>query len=93
MRPIRIIVNADDLGFNPAVNSAIFELIAAGRVTSATLLANGPAAEEAMAQAAATRGASFGVHLNATQFRPLTGAPALKPLLGDDGNFRAHDGN
>ena len=87
MKPVFVIVNADDLGRSEAVNSAIFELIEAGRVTSTTLLANGPAADDALDRAAGTGGASFGVHLNATQFRPLTDAPALAPLIDSEGCF------
>ena len=87
MNTVRVIVNADDLGMSERVNSAIFELIEAGRVTSTTLLTNGPSADAALRQAAKTRGASFGVHLNATQFRPLTDSPALRPLLDGDGLF------
>jgi predicted glycoside hydrolase/deacetylase ChbG (UPF0249 family) len=42
-----VIINADDLGVTPAVNRAAFDLMDRGRITSATLLANGAAVEEA----------------------------------------------
>ena len=39
---IRIIVNADDLGSTAPVNDRVFELMARGAVTSATIMANSP---------------------------------------------------
>ena len=47
MASIAIIVNADDLGMSAAVNEATFDLMSRGRISSATLLANAPAAREA----------------------------------------------
>ncbi len=46
-RRIKVILNADDLGRNEKSNAAIFDLISKGRVTSASLLANGSAFEDA----------------------------------------------
>lgn len=80
-RRLKIITNADDLGFSPEVNSAIFELMDERLVTSATIMANAPAVEEACATAARYPGRSFGVHLNLTQFKPLTGNPELSKLM------------
>jgi predicted glycoside hydrolase/deacetylase ChbG (UPF0249 family) len=84
--PIRAVVNADDLGMSDAVNDAIFELIEVRRVTSATLLANGPAIEAALERLRDFPQASFGVHLNATEFEPLVRETDLGPLL-DGGVF------
>jgi len=84
---MRLIVNADDLGASPAVNAAIFGLMAAGRVTSATIMANAPAFAEAVSRAVEFPRRSFGLHLNATQFAPLASSPDLKPLLDAAGNF------
>lgn len=85
--PVRLLVHADDLGMSHQVNEAIFAAIEAGRVSSASILANGPAVEEAAARARAFPRASFGVHLNLTEFPPLTADPALRFLLGPDGAF------
>jgi chitin disaccharide deacetylase len=71
-----VIVNADDLGISAKVNDAIFELMAARLISSATILANGPAMRDAVARLHLFPGCSFGVHLNLTQFHPLTGAAA-----------------
>jgi len=83
-----VIINADDLGISEDVNAAIFDLMERGFVTSATLIANGPAIEPALSRTQSFRSCSFGVHLNATEFRPLTQNPDLAPLLDDKGAFR-----
>jgi len=86
-RRINLIINADDLGGSEAVNEAIFALIAEERITSATIMANGPAMEDAVLRASNHPTASFGVHLNVTQFAPLCNDPELEPLLDDRGEF------
>ena len=82
---MKVIINADDLGISPEVNAAIFGLMAQGRVTSATLMANGPAVEEAAKSSKDFPRCSFGVHLNIDEFRPLTTHPGLQPILDGDG--------
>ena len=84
---MKIIINADDLGLSPAVNHAIFALMEEGRITSATLMANAPAAEEAAQRLARLPGCSFGVHLVGTELRPLSSHPGLAPLLNEKGEF------
>lgn len=81
------IINADDLGASEAVNDRIFELMAEGLVTSATIMANGPAFEHAVRQLVRFPQCSFGVHLNLTVFRPLTHAKAMAQVLGSDGTL------
>ncbi len=68
---MRIIVNADDLGMSEAVNEAIFQGIQRGVITSATMLANGPAIKAAAQSLHLFPNCSFGVHLNLTEFEPL----------------------
>lgn len=87
MSSAKVIVNADDLGLNAATNRAIFELIEHGRVTSATLMANAPGIEEAARELKKFPRASFGAHLNLTEFAPLAPTPGLAPLLNADGTF------
>jgi predicted glycoside hydrolase/deacetylase ChbG (UPF0249 family) len=84
---LKVIVNADDLGTSLEVNNAIFQLIAMGRVTSATLLANGAALSDAAKRSKSFPQCSFGVHLNASQWQPLTHNPDLRPILDDGGCF------
>jgi predicted glycoside hydrolase/deacetylase ChbG (UPF0249 family) len=80
---MRVIVNADDLGISPTVNDAVFGLMGAGAITSATMLAVAPSVEEAARRVGEFPKCSFGVHLCATEFRPLTDNPALAPILAD----------
>ncbi len=82
-----VIVNADDLGISPGVNQAIFGLMEQGKVTSATLLANGPYVEEACRQVSRYPQCSFGAHLNVTEFLPLSDPKALEPLQDHNGAF------
>jgi predicted glycoside hydrolase/deacetylase ChbG (UPF0249 family) len=82
-----IIVNADDLGMSEAVNEATFDLIAKGRISSATIMANAPATREAARQVAKFPACSFGVHLNLTQFEPLTGGAGARLLTDECGQM------
>jgi len=86
--PVKVILNADDLGRNEKVNAAIFDLMSKGSVTSATLLANGSAFGEAALRARDFPRVSFGVHLNLTEGFPLTTHPGLAAILMPDGTFR-----
>lgn len=87
-KELLIVVNADDLGASRTINDAIFAAITEGVITSATLMANGPAFADAVATSRRFPQASIGVHLNLTEFAPLTSDPGLEPLLGPDGCFR-----
>ena len=84
---LRCIVNADDLGVSKEVNSAIFAMMERGRVTSATILANGDAFADAAARVHEFPHCSFGVHLNATEFKPVHSDYGLQPLLNSQGFF------
>ena len=84
---MRVIINADDLGINGAVNARVFDLMGRRKLTSATVLANGPELESAVTESAQHPDCSFGVHLNITEFRPLTRNPALEPILDREGQF------
>src|SRR5579863_9711668 len=83
----RIIINADDLGASVRVNDFVFGLMERRRVTSATLMMNGPAREDAVAKIGRYQNCSFGVHLNLTEFSPLSAHPGLVPLLDASGRF------
>jgi predicted glycoside hydrolase/deacetylase ChbG (UPF0249 family) len=84
---LAVIVNADDFGISAEVNDAIVRLIAKGRISSATIMANAPATGQAALLAARFPRCSFGVHLNLTQFAPLTGGPAARLLAGERGEM------
>jgi predicted glycoside hydrolase/deacetylase ChbG (UPF0249 family) len=65
--PIRfLIVNADDFGYGQGINRGIVCAHDAGIVTSATLVVNGRAVDEAVALAQARPRLSVGLHVNFT---------------------------
>ena len=82
--PIRLIVNADDLGWSAGVNAGIFRAHREGIVTSATLAANMPAAEDAVEQLREVPDLGVGVHLNVCQ-GPALSAAGRERLAGGDG--------
>jgi predicted glycoside hydrolase/deacetylase ChbG (UPF0249 family) len=84
---LKLIINCDDLGISELVNASIFALMEQRRVTSATLLMNASAIETAALQLRNYPECSFGVHLNVTEFVPLSGHPGLNPLLNANGAF------
>src|ERR1700760_852498 len=68
----RLILNADDFGLTRGINRAIAELHAAGALTSATLMANGTAFDDAVAGARANPTLGVGCHVVLTDGRPLS---------------------
>jgi hopanoid biosynthesis associated protein HpnK len=82
----RLIINADDFGQSRGINRAIVECAEDGILTSATLMANGAAFEEA---AQLVQGAHFGVgcHVVLVDGIPLSPAHAV-PTLNPNGQMR-----
>jgi hopanoid biosynthesis associated protein HpnK len=80
-----LIVNADDFGFTAGVNRAIIAAHTRGIVTSATVMVNMPAFDEAAALAQAHPTLGVGLHFNLTQGRPV--ASGVSSLLDADGEF------
>jgi len=83
----RLIVNADDFGYTLGVNRAILEAHSHGVVTSATLMANGPAFAEAVQLAGTVPKLSIGCHVVLTDGEPVLGAERL-PSLTSGSHFR-----
>jgi len=83
----RLIINADDFGFCRGVNRAVLEAHNRGILTSATLMAGAPAAEEAVEIARQTPTLGVGVHLNLTEGKPLSQPDRMRPLLDARGEF------
>jgi len=83
----RLIINADDLGADETRNAGIFDAIQAGRVTSASILPNGPGLLDALKkiQSANFMNVSWGVHLNLSEGKPVSAD--LLHLTGPDGMF------
>jgi predicted glycoside hydrolase/deacetylase ChbG (UPF0249 family) len=87
--PARLILNADDFGLTPGINRAIAELNSAGVLTSATLMANGPAFDDAVAVALAHPGLGVGCHIVLTDGVPISPPASIPSLIGADGrSFR-----
>src|SRR5215470_3810176 len=87
---MRIIVNADDFGFDDDSVDATIECIERGCVTSATIMANMPASDRAIEFARTRPDVSFGVHLvygGDGLERPLVAPYLLPALVGADGAF------
>jgi len=84
MRPMYVVVNVDDLGLSPAVRRAVEDLSALSRVSSATLLVNGP---DASASARLSGSIGVGVHLNILRGRPESPGREIPGLLRADGLF------
>lgn len=83
----RLIVNADDLGFTSGVNRAIVKAHTEGVVTSATLMANGPAFCEGKKIAKQFPNLSIGCHVVLIDGEPVL-PPAKIPSLTQSGRFR-----
>ena len=83
----KLIVNADDFGLTSGVNRAIIEGHARGIITSATVMANMPAFEEAASLARANRSLGVGLHFNITQGRPVADISRVASLVDDRGEF------
>ena len=72
-----LVINADDLGFAPGVNRGIIEAHDAGTLSSASMMVNTPAFEEAASLALARPRLGVGLHLDLVAGRPLTDAVSL----------------
>ncbi len=83
--PPRLILNADDFGLTPGINRAIAELHQAGVLTSATLMATGPAFVDAVRIAQANPTLGVGCHLVFVDGIPVSHPEDIPSLLGADG--------
>jgi hopanoid biosynthesis associated protein HpnK len=83
----RLIINADDFGLTQGVNRAIVEAHCDGIVTSATLMANGLAFEDANRRASSTPRLSVGCHVVL-----VDGLPVLREQTRTLSNRKFDDG-
>jgi len=77
----RLIINADDFGLTSGVNRAIAEAHDHGVVTSATLMANSQAFEEAVQLAKSRSSLSTGCHIVLVDGKPLLDPARLSTLV------------
>ena len=83
-----MIINADDFGLCEGVNRAVYEAHTRGVLTSTTIMANMPAVDEAIAIARKTPSLGVGVHLNATEGKPISAASEVGAIVGENGEFK-----
>ena len=85
-------MNADDFGLTAGVNRAIVEARTRGIVTSATLMANSQAFDEAVQFAKADAGWSVGCHVMLLDGRPLCEASRVSSLIESRNGHAFRDG-
>lgn len=81
----RLIVNADDFGLTQGVNRAIAEAHRNGVVTSATLMANGAAFDDAVALARTNPQLGIGCHVVLVDGRPVLAEEKVPSLIASSG--------
>jgi len=87
----RLIVNADDFGLTPGVNRAIVEAHSRGIVTSSTLMANGPAFDDAVRKAQTVRDLGIGCHVVLIDGKPVIDGrdlPSITTQQSEETHFR-----
>lgn len=85
----RLVVNADDFGLSEGINAGVIGSHVDGIVTSASLIANGPAFKEAVELALAHPSLDIGVHLTLTEISPVLPADRVPTLVDARGRFAA----
>ena len=88
----QMIINADDFGLCSGVNDAIYKANSEGVLTSATLMANMPAALEAVKMAGQLGRLGVGVHLNLLEGKPVSQDKKVGVLLNKAGEFKFSPG-
>lgn len=81
---MKIVVNADDLGYSAHRDRGIFDCFQKGYISAASLMVNGPTAVAAAGQAVEV-GLCMGLHLNLTEGAPV--ADNVSSLIHADGTM------
>jgi hopanoid biosynthesis associated protein HpnK len=84
-RAIRLIVNADDFGSSVSVNAGVERACREGIVTSASIMAGGPAFDDALARLDDLPQLGVGVHLTLSAGRAVLEPSAAPTLIGQGG--------
>jgi chitin disaccharide deacetylase len=89
----RLIINADDFGLTAGVNRAIVEAHTRGIVTSSTLMATGPAFEDAVRLAKQSPDLSIGCHALLIDGEPVLNSAGISTITSNRaGTTRFRDG-
>lgn len=86
---IRLVINADDLGLHPRIDEGILKAHREGVLTSATVLARGPSAADAVRRAR-EQGLALGLHLCLSTRLPPAAPPDQVPTVAPGGQLRAN---
>ena len=78
---MKLLINADDLGYTVAINRTIVDLYRQGLLSSCSLLVNMPASQDALTGLRAYPDLGVGVHLNLTKGNPLLPADQVPTLV------------
>ena len=89
---MKLIVNADDFGYDSGINHGILHASQKGIVTSTTLMVNQPYTEQAAELAAQYPQLGVGLHVNLTRGEPISPAKEIPSLLNEAGVFWEPDG-
>ncbi len=84
-----LILNADDFGLTPDTNKAIWKLAGMGTLSSTSVMANMPHAEEVRAMADAVPSVGIGVHLTLTTGKPVCPPAEVPTLVDETGAFHS----
>lgn len=84
---VKLIINADDLGYAQTNNDAIFSLMDKNKLTSATLMTNANSFEDAVRRLKNYPQCSFGLHLDIVDFPFITRPQELirKKIIDQNG--------
>lgn len=86
---MKLIINADDLGYSKSINKGIYESIKKGIVTSTTVMVNMPDFEDAFQLFKNEKNIGIGLHLNITKGKPL--GSNYVDIIDDKGNFKKYN--
>lgn len=86
----RVILNADDFGLSTSINQAVVKAHREGVLTSASLMVNGDAFDEAVLLARANPNLGIGLHLTLVMGRATLSREQLPDLVDSDGHFSSN---
>ncbi|MBN2283470.1 MAG: ChbG/HpnK family deacetylase [Deltaproteobacteria bacterium] len=84
---VKVLLQADDFGLHGSINRAVIDAARQGVLTGASLMANGPAASEAITWLRDNPSFPAGVHLNILRGRPLSDPHEIPTLVDGRGLF------
>ena len=87
LKPMRLIINADDFGMSTEVNEAVIRAYKEGVLTSTSLMVTGAAFEQAVELAQENPGLAVGIHLVTVVGKSVLPHSDIPALVDREGNF------